>query len=93
MYCQLARESHPDKHPGDAVAKDRFQAVGEAYQVLIDPERREKYDRHGKASLDEAFMDPGSFFTMAFGADQFKHLVSSSEFSKQAFGVLLFLKH
>jgi DnaJ-class molecular chaperone len=78
----LARESHPDKHPNDVIAKERFQAVGEAYQVLIDPERREKYDRHGKASLDEAFMDPGSFFTMAFGADQFKHLVRVSKSSQ-----------
>eukprot|EP00850_Spirogloea_muscicola_P011320 SM000070S21286 [mRNA] locus=s70:37135:39702:- [translate_table: standard] len=74
-YYKLAREYHPDKNPDNVEAKVKFQDVGEAYQVLMDPERREAYDRHGKASLDEGFMDPGSFFTMAFGADKFEHLI------------------
>ena len=46
-YLKLARETHPDKHPGDETAQSKFQAVGRAYAVLRDPEKRKVYDAAG----------------------------------------------
>ncbi len=43
-YRKLARESHPDTHPGDAAAEERFKAVSSAYDVLGDDAKRKEYD-------------------------------------------------
>ncbi|CAI5503195.1 unnamed protein product [Closterium sp. Naga37s-1] len=85
---ELARTCHPDKVPDDEAAKAKFQAIGEAYQVLMDPESREKYDRYGRAALDGTFMDPGYFFTMSFGAEKFKPLVGELTIAHTAAGNL-----
>jgi curved DNA-binding protein len=47
-YRKLARKFHPDVSK-DASAKEKFQAIGEAYAVLKDPEKRLAYDELGKA--------------------------------------------
>jgi DnaJ-class molecular chaperone len=47
-FRKLARESHPDKHPGDKSAEARFKAINEANAVLSDTAKRAKYDQFGK---------------------------------------------
>ena len=46
-FRKLARESHPDKHPGDKAAELRFKTVNEANAVLSDAGKRSKYDQFG----------------------------------------------
>ncbi len=44
IYRKLAKDNHPDLHPGDAKAEARFKDISEAYDVLSDPEQRREYD-------------------------------------------------
>jgi len=48
-YRELARKYHPDLHPDDAAAKEKFKQVQTAFDVLNDPSKREMYDRYGSA--------------------------------------------
>ena len=47
-YRKLARKYHPDLNPNDPTAKDKFQEINEANEVLSDPEKRKKYDEYGE---------------------------------------------
>lgn len=47
-YLKRAKQFHPDLHPDDPKAKAKFQALNEAYDVLGDPAKRQKYDRYGE---------------------------------------------
>lgn len=43
-FRQLALQCHPDRNPGDKKAEERFKEISEAYGVLIDPEKRQRYE-------------------------------------------------
>ena len=58
-YRKLARDNHPDSHPGDRTAEERFKAVSEAYAVLSNPDKRKEYDQQRAAFGSGAFRFPG----------------------------------
>jgi curved DNA-binding protein CbpA len=75
-YYREARNCHPDKHPNDPQAHEKFAQLGHAYQILSDETKREAYDKHGKPSdatnngaetLHDA-IDPSVFFNVMFGS-------------------------
>ena len=48
-YRRLARECHPDANPDDPGAEARFKELAAAYEVLSDPDKRDRYDRFGSS--------------------------------------------
>lgn len=54
-FRKMAKEYHPDLHPGDAEAEQKFKEVNEAYGVLSDPDKKAKYDRFGHAGVDPSY--------------------------------------
>jgi molecular chaperone DnaJ len=68
-YRKLARQYHPDRNIGDAEAEHKFKEVTEAHEVLINVEKRDRYDRYGHAGLE----DQGGFGP---GASGFSDLVT-----------------
>src|SRR5258708_12375506 len=73
-YRKLAVKYHPDKNPGDKTAEDQFKELGEAYEVLCDPQKRELYNQYGHSAFDRrtggfgrgGFHDPFQVFRQLF---------------------------
>ena len=50
-YRKLAMQYHPDRNPDDSSAEEKFKECTEAYSVLIDSEKRQRYDQFGHAGV------------------------------------------
>lgn len=75
-YRKLAVKFHPDKNPGDPHAEEKFKELGEAYDVLMDADKRAAYDHYGHAAFSGGagaarggggFHDPFDIFREVFG--------------------------
>lgn len=76
-YRKLAVKYHPDKNPGDKSAEDKFKELGEAYEVLSNPDKRSAYDRFGHQAFAQGggmggagmggMHDPFEVFREVFG--------------------------
>ena len=78
-YRQAAKKYHPDLHPGDKEAEEKFKEVNEAYEVLSDKEKKARYDQFGHAGVDPNYgaggagspfgqdIDFGDIFSSFFG--------------------------
>ncbi len=53
-YRKKAIEFHPDKNPGDKVSEEKFKEAAEAYEVLSDDQKRQRYDQYGHAGVGGA---------------------------------------
>ena len=51
-YRKLAKENHPDLHPGDQAAEAQFKEINEAYEILSNSDKRSRYDQFGFAGVD-----------------------------------------
>ena len=59
-YRKAAMKYHPDRNPGDKEAEAKFKEVGEAYEVLSDDSKRQRYDQFGFAGVDPSYGGGGN---------------------------------
>lgn len=60
-YRQKAIQFHPDKNPGDKEAEEKFKEAAEAYEVLSNPEKKQRYDQFGHAGVGSSAASGGGF--------------------------------
>lgn len=62
-YRKLAIKYHPDRNPGDKTAEEKFKEAAEAYDVLSDPEKKQKYDQFGHSMGPQGFGGAGGHYS------------------------------
>ena len=72
-YRKLARKYHPDLHPDDKECAEKFKEVNEAYEVLSDPSKKERYDQFGHAGVDPNYGGGG------FGGGNMQQLMKQAQ--------------
>ncbi len=89
-FKKLARKYHPDLNPNDPTAKQKFQEINEANEVLGDPEKRKKYDAYGEnwkhadefEAQQRQYQQQSSHFSSSFTGDH----GDFSDFFEELFG-------
>ncbi|MBK4775615.1 molecular chaperone DnaJ [Candidatus Pantoea edessiphila] len=66
-YKRLAMKFHPDRNPGDKKAEAKFKEIKEAYEILIDSNKRSAYDQYGHSAFEKANMGGNTDFSDIFG--------------------------
>ncbi len=77
-YRGVAKKLHPDKNPGNKEAEEQFKEACEAYEVLSDPEKRQRYDQYGHEGV--------KFGQGGFGFENFTHFNDFEDIFSSFFG-------
>jgi len=80
-YRKQAIKYHPDKNPGDKAAEEKFKEAAEAYEVLSDPQKRQRYDQFGHAGMGGASGFSGGGMSMDDIFSHFGDIFGGGSFS------------
>lgn len=70
-YRNLAKKYHPDINPDNSEAESKFKEVGEAYEILSDPQKKSRYDQFGHAGVDPSYGGGSGFGGFSGGSGGF----------------------
>jgi molecular chaperone DnaJ len=82
-YRKLALKYHPDRNPNDKGSEEKFKELGEAYEVLMDPQSRAAYDQYGHAAFGPRARGPAGFHDPV---DIFREVFGNSSMFEDLFG-------